>query len=71
MSLRMIKHVRTINFLASLLLALVQATAPSFAQSFRGSIRGTVIDPSGGVVPGTKIQPQILPPVKHVTSALD
>src|ERR1700730_1036668 len=54
MPIRIIECLRVIGLLA--LAALTPGSAAtSFAQSFRGTIRGTVTDPSGAVVPATKI----------------
>ena len=54
MPIRIIECLRVIGLLA---LAVLTPGFPgtSFAQSFRGTIRGTVTDPSGAVVPATKI----------------
>ena len=49
---------RTVKFV-SLVTAIVALSAflltAAYGQSFRGSIRGTVTDPSGGVIPGSKV----------------
>ena len=54
MPIRIIECLRVIGLLALAVLT-PGFPATSFAQSFRGTIRGTVTDPSGAVVPATKI----------------
>jgi hypothetical protein len=54
MPIRIIEYLRVTGLLALAVLT-PGSPATSFAQSFRGTIRGTVTDPSGAVVPATKI----------------
>ena len=48
------RHLK-IRLLVVIVVLAVLLLSHAFAQSFRGSIRGTVTDPSGGVLPNTKV----------------